>query len=89
MPTIESLKAFLVDQYNGGFLPSDPSFLFSAEFLRHLSDFIEGHGHPPQDLAQGQTCPRCDEMADGLQRQIDQLQVWARCLKGGARHAHE
>jgi hypothetical protein len=75
MPTIERLKAFLLDQYQRGLLPSNPSLLFHPEFLQHLADFIDTNGPRP--------CPRCEEIVEGLQRQIDGLQVWSRFLRGG------
>jgi hypothetical protein len=77
MPTMDALKAFLLGEYQQGWLPSDPSFLFRPEFLQHLLDFMGEGGHPP--------CQRCDAIVEGLQRQIDGLQLLARCLKGGAR----
>ena len=52
MPTLETLKAFLMDQYRQGRLPSDPSFLFSLEFLQHSLDFVDRNGQQP--------CSRCD-----------------------------
>jgi hypothetical protein len=77
MATIDALKRFLIDEYDRGLLPTDPSFLFRPEFLQHLLDFIDGSGQHP--------CPRCDAVVEGLQRQIDSLQLWARSLNGGAK----
>ena len=75
--TLERLKSFLLEEYRCGVLPSDPSFLFSREFLEHLIEFMHEGGQTP--------CARCDAIAEGLQRQIDSLQLWARSLNGGAR----
>ncbi len=77
MPTIDDLKAFLLDQYRQGLLPSDPSFLFRREFLQHLIEFMNEGGQTP--------CERCDAIVEGLRQQIDGLQLWARSLNGGAR----
>jgi hypothetical protein len=77
MPTIEEIKIFLVDQYQQGLLPSDPSFLFRPEFLQHLCDFIDTNGP--------RSCPRCEEITESLNRQVESLQLWARGLRGGAR----
>jgi hypothetical protein len=65
----------LIGEYQRGWLPSDPSFLFRPEFLQHLLDFIDGAGQQP--------CPRCEEIVEDLQRQIEGLQVWSRYLRGG------
>ena len=75
--TIEALKAFLLDQYRQGLLPSDPRFLFRPEFLQHLVEFMDHDAQAP--------CNRCGAIVDGLQRQIDSLQLWIRSLNGGAR----
>jgi hypothetical protein len=92
MPTIESLKAFLVDQHRQGFLPTDPSFLFSADFLQHLLDFMDGNGADPEDevpfhrertLPGQRSCKRCDAVMDGLSRQMEVMQLWQRFLQGG------
>ena len=77
MADIDRLKAFLLDQYRQGLLPSDPSFLFNREFLEHLADFLAEGGQTP--------CERCDAIVEGLRQQIDGLQLWARSLNGGAR----
>ena len=77
MPTIESLKEFLVDQHRQGFLPSDPSFLFTRGFLENLVAFMDGNG------AGQPSCPRCDVVMDGLGRHVEILQVWHRFLQGG------
>jgi hypothetical protein len=77
MPTIDALKTFLIGEYQQGLLPSDPSFLFSREFLEHLVAFIDRHDHVP--------CPRCDAVVEGLSRQVEVMQCWLRSLRGGAR----
>ena len=75
MPTIDALKTFLLGEYQRGLLPSDPSFLFRHEFLAHLVEFAERHDDTP--------CPRCDEMVEGLSRQVEVMQCWLRGLRQG------
>jgi hypothetical protein len=75
MATIDALKRFLIDEYDRGLLPSDPSFLFRPEFLQHLLDFIDGSGQHP--------CQRCDELVEGLSRQVEVMQCWLRSLRQG------
>ena len=77
MPTIDDLKTFLVEQHRQGRLLSDPSFLFSLDFLQHLLDFVDRSGQHP--------CPRCDAVVEGLSRQVAVMECWLRSLRGGAR----
>jgi hypothetical protein len=78
MPTLGDLKQFLMREYDQCVLPSNPSLLFSPDFLQHLCAFVDGPGQ--------HSCERCDAVVAGLSKAIA---VWARRLchqgEGGAR----